>query len=351
MVGWSKTINRNSAPLLTYQPVVSIILPVRNEAAVIQQSLAALAKQAYPTFEVWVVDDHSTDQTPDLVKQMMLTDSRFNVLTSRGEGKKAALTTGIEDAKGSIIVTTDADCVMNSNWLLCLVNSFGSKAVQFVFGGVRLVGTGFFSKLQTMEFSSLIGSGAATLYWGIPSMCNGANLAFRKSIFQEVGGYEGNTHIASGDDEFLMRKVFTRHPLGVVFAAHTDAVVSSSTQYTLSDFIRQRIRWAGKWSAHQQWSNSLLAVFIFASQLSNIMLVVVLMMGWGNSVSILLVLLIKMVVEFIFLRRVRAFLKASWSNAAFLALQVVYPLYVVAIGLLANVLHVSWKGRREPKKG
>ena len=141
-----------------------------------------------------------------------------------------------------------------------------------VFGGVKLEGSSFFSALQSHEFLSLIGTGAATLWYGLPSMCNGANLAFRKAIFFEVGGYANNLHIPSGDDEFLMRKIFQLFPEGIQFVSDSDAVVSTPASLALKEFVHQRVRWAGKWKHNVSSWNAVVAIFIFCFQLSVLML-------------------------------------------------------------------------------
>src|SRR5690606_24407046 len=136
-------------------------------------------------------------------------------------------------------------------------------------GGVRIRQDGnLFSALQAMEFASLIGSGAATLALGIPVMCNGANLAFRKEAFQQAGGYGDNNHVPTGDDVFLLRRIFSHDPRSVRFNAFPESVTETEPASTLSEFVRQRIRWASKWNLHPKPDSALLAAFVFFVHLS-----------------------------------------------------------------------------------
>lgn len=327
-----------------YQPLLSIVIAARNESQTIGRIVEDIREQTHKNFEVIIVDDHSTDKTSDIVQNLAAYDSRFSLVRNTGEGKKAALTTGIRLSKGEIIVTTDADCRMKVRWLETLTSHFQRQATKFVFGGVKIEGSSFFSKMQAHEFLSLVGTAAATLWWGFPSMCNGANLAFRKSAFVEVGGYENNFHIPSGDDEFLMHKIFHRYSDGVRFVFSQQAVVSTSS-VVLREFIHQRIRWAGKWSHNLSLRNIILATFIFFFQVSVIALPVAALSGSVNPYLAGTLFLLKAGLEYVFLKKVARFLEVPWSLPAFFALQIVYPLYAVSIAVISSSFSFEWKGR------
>jgi cellulose synthase/poly-beta-1,6-N-acetylglucosamine synthase-like glycosyltransferase len=271
-------------------------------------------------------------------------DPRFSAITNLGEGKKAALTTGIKFSDSEIIVTTDADCRMETRWLETMVARFQDPEVKFVFGGVKIEGQSFFASMQSHEFLSLIGTAAATLWWGFPSMCNGANLAFRKSVFFEVGGYENNFHIPSGDDEFLMHKIFLSYPRAVRFVSDWRAIVRTSA-VSVRQFIHQRVRWAGKWNHNLSFSNILLAMFIFFFQVSVIALPIAALAGYMNPYVASFLFLVKVGIEYLFLKKVSNFLHVKWNWSAFLALQVIYPLYAVVIATISNSFSFDWKGR------
>ena len=322
----------------------SIVIAARNESANVGALLEDIRHQTHTNFKVIVVDDHSNDDTTNIVRNFAALDPRFSVITNVGEGKKSALTTGIKASNGEIIVTTDADCRMEKHWLETIVAGFQDPKTKFVFGGVKIEGESFFASLQSHEFLSLIGTAVATLWWGFPSMCNGANLAFRKSVFFEVGGYANNFHIPSGDDEFLMHKVFRRYPTDVGFVPDGRAIVRTSA-VSLRQFVHQRVRWAGKWNHNLSFWNILLAMFIFLFQLSVIALPIAVLVGQVDPYVASLLLFGKLGIECLFLKKISNFLHVKWNWPAFLALQVIYPIYTVAIATISNYFSFDWKGR------
>lgn len=346
IAGWNKAISQKISTIDKPESLLSIIIPVRNEGKVLANLLEDLKNQSFRNFEVIVVNDHSQDNTREVALAYAQRDTRFKLLDSNREGKKMALTQGIQQSTGEIIVSTDGDCRVNYNWLESLFPYFQQEKCKMVFGGVKIEGSSIFSKIQEHEFLSLIGTAAATLAFGVPSMCNGANLAFRKALFMEVGGYTDNLHIPSGDDEFLMHKIFSRYPDGIVFMANEDCIVRTAAASSVKQFVHQRIRWAGKWKYRASRSSTLLAIFIFCFQGAVILLPVAMILAWVDPIPGVLLLAAKTLIELIFLRRVAVFMQVSWSSIVFVLLQLGYPVYVVFIALIANISRFEWKERK-----
>jgi poly-beta-1,6-N-acetyl-D-glucosamine synthase len=352
ITGWQIALEKpeQKSIIQTYNKI-SIVIPFRNEENNLPKLLDGLLRQSYSSenFEVILVDDNSTDRSNLLVSPFCEGNSNFKLLLlgADQQGKKKALTLAVEAAMGEIIVTTDADCVVPKDWLAKINESFHSKRTMMAIGAVKIEpDSSFFSRLQAMEFSSLIGSSAATLSYGFPTMCNGANLAFRKSAFVEVGGYEGNLDIASGDDEFLMRKISKQFPKAISFIPESDGVVSTQAHQTLAEFINQRIRWAGKWKYNQSLSSKLLAIFIFVFQLSYLSLLLFLVVDWIPLKVGGLLMAIKFVLEFLFLYNIGVFLKLKWRWLPFFCLQFIYPLYVLWVAFGTEMSGFEWKGRK-----
>ncbi len=345
MVGWRLAIRKQGRIELRDQPLVSIIIPARNEERTISFLLHDLSLQSYQHLEVIVVDDHSQDGTVEKVEHEMKRDKRITLLSNVDHGKKSALALAIKSAKGSIIITTDADCRVNEPWVESLIPYFENAETKLVFGGVKISANALFENVQALEFASLIGSGAATAALGFPTMCNGANLAFRKDVFFEVEGYAGNIDVPSGDDEFLMRKIKEKYLDGIVFAGQRNAVVSTAPCKTFTEFMHQRIRWAGKWKHNTSMLSVALAIFIFSFQASIIVLASLFFLKRIDPFTAVILLSAKALLECIFLFKISNFFSLRWSWLSFLSLQLLYPFYVLTIGLLANVLSFSWKGR------
>ncbi|MBA4053456.1 MAG: hypothetical protein C0490_01970 [Marivirga sp.] len=348
LVGWNKASHRpeRESSETACNTFITVVIAVRNEEHIIQFLLDDLTKQKYKSFEVIIVDDQSEDKTRSIVDDYVKKDNRFFLERSSGTGKKQALTAGIKAARGSVIVTTDADCTVSDYWLEGLSRYFSNERVKMVFGGVRMKTSSFFSHLQALEFLSLIGSGAAMAGIRLPIMCNGANLAFRKSTFDEVGGYKGNFHIPSGDDEFLMRKILSRYPRGVEFAPVRNSIVTTDTTHSLLAFLNQRIRWAGKWKANQSFTSKVLALFILSFQICILFLPVFVLTNTIDPWIALSLWLLKVILEFIFLRSMGRFFSVPWHWMPFLFLQFIYPAYVVLIGIFSNFRSFEWKGRK-----
>lgn len=348
IIAWYRIPSKQPNPvgnLLT----ISVIIPVRNEATSIQKLLSQLISQNYPNelFEVVVVNDHSTDETKSLVESETSSceiDMKLINLPASKAGKKAALFEGIISANGEVIVTTDGDCEVSGSWLQTISNTF-DDGVKMAFGPVAIKTTNFFSRLQAMDFAALIGLGAATWKLGMMGMCNGANLAFRKSVFQECNGYMGSEQHPSGDDEFLLRKIHQRYPKGIRFIKSSVAMVSTTAQPNLTSFIQQRIRWAGKWRFHKDVATKVVAIFVF--------LFYALMLGttayaFALSEDINIVASIwgvKWVLDVLLVRSVLQLSRQRLPIIESVILSLIYPFYGIFIGIKTINYTFEWKDR------
>ncbi len=332
--------------------LVSIIIPVRNEDKSLEKLLEDLNKQDYPMelFEVLVIDDYSDDQTIQ-VAQNFKANYSMKVISLREldakPGKKSAITVGIEEAKGEVILATDGDCRVLSGWIESMQHYFVDKSVKMVLGPVKFNGDkNLFERLQRLEFAGLIGVGAGSLKMKVPNMCNGANLAYRKSIFKEVNGYKGNEQIPSGDDEFLMQKVFDLDPNSIAFTKDRSSVVSTQPKSSFSEFLNQRVRWAGKWRHHKTKRLAFWATIIFLFQIS--LVVSFLLPIWIGSTLLtylLIVLGVKLVVEYLYLSILVKDLEIKIGLSEFLIIQLVYPFYIIYLSIISLFRKYSWKGR------
>ncbi len=178
-------------------------------------------------------------------------------------------------------------------------------------------------------------------------MCNGANLTYLKSVFYEVSGFTGNENLASGDDEFLMHKIAAKYPKKVRFLKNQDTIVETNAHTNWRSFYNQRKRWASKWQHYNNWQTTALAAFVFLANL-----VVPLSFGFWffdfiSTKILLLILLLKYSAEFIFLSLIINFLRKKSLIWLIPFVQIIYPLYVVFFGLVAQKQgEYVWKGRK-----
>ena len=332
----------------------SVIVPMRNEEENILSLCRDFLELDFPKYkyEILLIDDHSEDATAEIVNTFIaqngLEISIRLLPLQKGSGKKSAILHGVNSAQGDIIVTTDADCAVSSGWLHTISRYYEQdEHTQMVFGGVTFQNEDiFFKKLQTVEFASLIGTGAASLRLRMPSMCNGANLSFRKESFDVVGGYSGNDNIASGDDEFLMHKFYQRFPGQVFFNKSKHGVVVTKAHHYWKDFFQQRKRWASKWRYYSSFKISLLAIFIFIVNFAFIAAAGLLASDIKAYSFLIFPIIAKVTAEGIFLGMILNFLGKRLSIPLFVFLQFTYPFYVIICGIAANFGMYTWKGRK-----
>jgi len=336
-------------------PYVSIVVAVRNEEKNIHRLLTCLSEQSmsHDQFEIILIDDNSEDRTAEEISkfkstaklnlQLLKNDISPDKLTSP---KKNALKKGIEAAKGELIILTDGDCWFEKDWLKSMISAFNNEKTMFVAGPVALKGEGtLLSRIQSMEFSSLMGTGAAMIRYNYPLMCNGANLAFRKLAFYHVDGYEGNETISSGDDVFLMQKIHTSFKNSVSFLKDQRAIVASKPQSSLTSLIHQRKRWASKWNQYQLPFSWFLPVFLFIHYISFLACIVTIAFVPQYVLEISLLMMIKFILDYYMLKKVMDFCKLRFQISIFLLSELLYPFYALIIGILVHFRKYQWKGR------
>lgn len=351
----------SSVPLPERLPSVTVVIPVRNEATTLPHLLHDLAHQIDVdkkpiAFEAIVVDDASTDNTFfEVTDFQRLASFPLSVLSLEvppgfvGSHKKLALQQAIAATQSEVIVTTDGDCRVGPRWLATIQQHFARHQPLLVSGPVTFTHErSLFERLQTIEFASLIGAGAACLQAGHPTMGNGANLAFTRAAFLAVGGYAGNLHVPSGDDEFLLQKIAERFPHRVAFIKQTEATVRTLAKPSVREFYQQRKRWASKWHLHRRTPVAALAIFIFTYHFSVLLAGFLALIGHYSVWVLGLQLLPKVVLEYFFLRSVLVVMKKRLPGRLFLLMQLIYSPYAVFFGMRANFGGYTWKNRTYP---
>lgn len=248
---------RRPCPAAATHPFVSVLIPARNEAANITATLESLARQTYPPerHEVLVIDDHSGDDTGGVVRRFI--EARrlchFRLLTHRNDGvqrtyKKSAISYAMAEARGEIILTTDADCRVQPGWIASMVSCFAAQTglVAGLISFDRRHERTLFHKLQTLEFAGLVFAGVGAIGNHYPLICNGSNLAYRRAAFDEVGGFAGHEHIPSGDDDLFMQNLHRHTRWEVRYNLDAGAINYTRPVDTLRQFFHQRARWASK---------------------------------------------------------------------------------------------------------
>lgn len=333
------------------QTAVSILIPARDEASSIGACLAHICQQHYPAdlLEIFVIDDHSTDATVQIVSDLQSASVQLLQLPEGMTGKKAGLTYGIGQATGELIITTDADCIVPEHWLPFLVSYYQAHAPVFITAPVQFTAeTSALERFQSLDMLGTMILTGAGIRSGTLHMSNGANLAYPKAIFEAVDGFAGIDHLASGDDMLLMHKIAERHPGRLAFLKQSQAGVQTRAAATWRAFFRQRLRWATKSGTYQDWRiiATLALVFLLCwSILLSPLLGVV--WGWAGLLPFCTLLSFKLVADYQLLRTAARFFRREDLMRHFLLSQLFHILYIAIIGLAANLVkRYEWKGRK-----
>jgi cellulose synthase/poly-beta-1,6-N-acetylglucosamine synthase-like glycosyltransferase len=332
----------------------SIIIPARNESANIEKCIQNILAQSYPLYEIIVVDDHSTDDTAELVLHLAnqypqiqlihLKDYLGGQLTN--SYKKKAIEIAVEKSTGSWIVTTDADCLVPPNWLNYFNAMILTKDPVFIAAPVMFTPNHQFSGVfQVLDFLSLQGITAAAVSAGSHSMCNGANLAYSKEAFEAVGKFKGIDHLASGDDMFLMHKMKQQYPKRLAYLYSDEMIVQTAPMPNWGSFIQQRIRWASKADSYKDPKIFLVLLLVYLFNASLFLG----LLGGVFFIELLIwtswIIAIKTLIELYFLLPVAKFFKLEKALLFFPVMQPFHIAYTVVAGWLGKFGKYQWKSR------
>ncbi len=354
---------RIEKPKTRRQFFVSIVVPARNEERKIGKCLDTLVAQDYTKdkYEIIVVNDGSTDRTEEIVEayQRRQTEVRLilitidNCLARTTAYKKFSISRGIDVSKGDIILTTDADSVQPGGWIQEMVNHF-EEDVGFVSGPVTYTNEKtLFHKLQSLEFLGLVTTGAGAIGSGHPIICNGANVAYRKEVFYEVGGFFGIDGVASGDDELLMQKIAQRKKWKVAFSLSQETVVKTEPLDTVRQFLNQRKRWASKGLHYHSRVLVLILVSLYLYFLLLFIGLPLTVLSLGSSLNSMLLaatffpsLCIKLILDYLIARQGCHLFRRKELLMYFLLAELLHVPYIAYAGLAGLVGRFEWKGRR-----
>jgi len=348
--GWLalQAFNLNSTRFKTR---VSILIAARNEEDKIFNTIKDILAQDYPAdlMELIVVDDHSSDQTSQIVLSFADRGVKLIVLNEDkplNSYKKKAITEAIKLSDSELIITTDADCRMSPAWLKTIIGFYESGNYKMISSPViYFEEKSKFEEMQTLDFLFLSGLGAAGIGNKMPSTCSGANLAYQREVFYELKGFKGIDELASGDDELFLHKVASVYPNGIGFCKSRDAIVYTHAKSSLKEFIQQRKRWASK---STKYKNKAIVVIGVSVWIFNFMIFFSSILGFFNPYFWYLGLIsicIKAFAEMTILIPLCSFanrIKLLWYVPI---LTVLHMFYIMYIGIAGNSGKYNWKGR------
>ncbi len=321
---------------------ISLVVPFKNEEENLAQLLEGIAAQTHPNFELILVNDNSTDNSLQIIEKYTSNISQLRLLNASGNGKKNALKEGISFAKGELIVCTDADCTPSKSWLQAIAQYQEKQNCDLIIAPVILEAKqSLFSKMQALEFTSLIATGAGAAASKMPILCNGANLSFTPKAWQEsINDLRENE--PSGDDMFLLSSIKKRKGK-IRFLKSTSAIVKSQASKNLSEFFNQRIRWASKSKSYTDVQIILVALLVFTVSISMLGFLIA---GFLNPLfwkAALLLYLIKLLSDMSILVSSAKFLQTEKLLVYIPLLEIIYPFYVLISALGGFLFKVRWK--------
>jgi cellulose synthase/poly-beta-1,6-N-acetylglucosamine synthase-like glycosyltransferase len=301
-----------------------------------------MAQQSNQNFELILVNDHSEDATRNYIKTAQIHYPKIQLIDAVGHGKKNALREGILQSNGNLIITTDADCFPSYHWLESIACYQARYDCDLIICPVKLSGKeNFFSYLQVLEFTSLVASAAGAAGMGMPILCNGSNLAFKKHIWFKC---MNNMHFEeqSGDDVFLLEAIKKRGGK-IRFLKSESAFVTTRQAETLMQLFKQRRRWSAKSRLYTDWQLITTALTILAICILQIILGVLSFHKPIYSLVFAALFLYKYILDSIFLSTVSKFFHLNYVWIFSFFLSIIYPFYIVFTGVSSLIFKPkSW---------
>ncbi len=228
---------------------VTIIVAAKNEEKIIAECISSLKKVTYnkENLEIFLVNDKSTDKTKEIMLRGTEGLSYFKVIDSRSEsstnlkGKANALDTAIKQSNGEIIIGTDADCKVSKDWVQEIVKYYDKDTAMVC--GVTFINSSksLFHKVQAIDWVYLQTLASASSGINMTLSCIGNNLSFRKSVYEELGGY-GNIKFSVTEDLALMQEIHSKG-YKIKYPINRESLVETQACKDLNELFKQKRRW------------------------------------------------------------------------------------------------------------
>ena len=338
IIGW-KRVPQFKNGTTSHNTFISLIICCKNEEKHLPKLLESIRNQKYRNFELIIANDHSTDNSATILKQFT-SPFATKIISTEKEGKKNALKQAIATSEGKLIVCTDADCILHPQHLQTIADFYEKEHAQMILGGVLLhPQINFFERLQALEFLSLIVSGAGMAGIKMPILCNGANLAFERDVWNE-NVLEDRT--ASGDDQFLLFYL-KKQKAKICFLKSKESTVWTSPTPNLKSFFAQRTRWTSKSKYYTDIATILVALLIFCYSLLQIILLVATCINPEILSSLLVLSINKFVFDVLLLSSSLPFYQQKKLLLYSLPLSLCYPFYIVFTAIYGLCGKTKWK--------
>ncbi|MDG2244904.1 MAG: glycosyltransferase [Flavobacteriales bacterium] len=341
-IGYWLKRSKNTNGSNNHSKTISIVVPCRNEA----HNLASLAQVIkHANVPIVLVDDHSTDNTFELAQ------TRFpsaTVIQSEGEGKKAALLTGIRHTKTNHLLLLDADIRPTATWIEKALAAIHSSSSELLLFPILVSKTrGILQAFEAFDMLGLMTVTRSTANAGKAMLGNGAALSISKEDYL-VCANELKSELASGDDVFLVHAMKKRGKT-IKFANDNALQVHISPTKNLKSFVGQRIRWGQKSAAYRDGISMFFSWTVLVVSLW--FLVAVFSLGYlaiegRPSTPLFMLIALKILVDMWLAIKARKAFAYDIPSAALFLFSFYYPFYIFFVGIGGFFFRPNWKGRK-----
>lgn len=331
---------KNHFKKTSLSPMVSVLIAARNEEKHLPDLLKSLSGLDYPKeqLEILIADDQSSDNTPGIVEKWAENSPNRKLISVRPEqvglyqqnGKANALAILAKKAKGEILFFTDADCEIPSGWIREGLGCFGEK-VGMVIGITQVKATGFFQKMQEIDWWNTLGIVKVVTDWDLPTTGLGNNMAIRKEAYFKCRGFEGIPHSLTEDLE--ISKAIRSSGYRICQQVSEEILVKTKAEKDWKTLLIQRKRWmTGAMTLSVPWKIVLAFQFLFFP-----MVLALIFLDWKLGLGLWV---LKVVFQSFFLS---AFAKKAGQKIGVLEL-IFFDIYQIQ-SLSLTILYYFWPGK------
>ncbi len=344
----SGLIRLRKTPLVknSKEPTVSVIVAARNEEDNIGDLLKDLSNQTYPLEKLQIIisDDRSNDDTWLIISDYLkrynnFTGVRLSIPSTTMTPKKYALTKAIDESNGEIIISTDADCRVQNTWVKSIVETFDKETgIVIGYSKIDMKSERFFDHYQSIDYLALMSANAGTLGWENAWTGSGQNIAYRRSDFNKIDGFNPVANKVSGDDFYLVQAI--SNIAKAKYNTNPNGFVKTKPSENISKFISQRIRWA---SNTKKLFNTdyLFLLFLFTNLFTNTILLLLLLKNYWQFLPMLFG--IKFLFDTIVLFFGSKLFKTEIKMHAYLLWFFLQPIYTPILGIFSMLGKFRWK--------
>lgn len=340
---------------MNYSKTVSVIIACRNEDQNILKVISCLKEQNFDKnkLELIFINDHSEDKTLELLEKEQQNCSYIQVVNLKDSitGKKNAIREGVKVATGDVVLCTDADCEMGGRWIQTIVNYFEDSSCKFISAPVVLnQDDHLFYMYQQLELLSLVSTSAAAIGLNKATLCNGANLAFRRNDYLEIN--QKDFEKFRTDDLSLLHYFKDKFKNSIHFVKDIEAIVYTDSQDSIVSYFSQKMRWI---SSSRYFTDSYIILISFLVYLVNLLLFYsflqiiysfVFMFDLFLITYYLLIIVTKVLIDFLFLNTSLGFFNKENLLKYLFPFAIINSIITVVIVPLSFVIPVQWKGRK-----